>query len=76
MFKGRCFPKVVILQVVYFNFRFSLSYRDIEELLEKVSRENKKRNRAKIKQDFVQVTLHRDLSNFYTDYQLLNSIVQ
>ncbi|WP_282124444.1 IS6 family transposase [Algibacter mikhailovii] len=33
MFKGHCFPKVIILQVVYFKLRFSLSYRDIEELL-------------------------------------------
>ena len=33
MFKGHCFPKVVILQAVYFKLRFSLSYRDIEELL-------------------------------------------
>ncbi len=33
MFKGRCFPKAVILQAVYFKFRFSLSYRDVEELL-------------------------------------------
>ena len=33
MFKGHCFPKAIILQVVYFKLRFSLSYRDIEELL-------------------------------------------
>src|SRR3954471_4908351 len=33
MFKGHCFPKVVILQAVYFKLRFSLSYRDVEELL-------------------------------------------
>jgi transposase-like protein len=33
MFKGRCFPKEIILQAVYFKLRFSLSYRDIEELL-------------------------------------------
>ena len=33
MFKGHSFPKAVILQAVYFKFRFSLSYRDIEELL-------------------------------------------
>ena len=33
MFKGHCFPKVVILQAVYFKLRFGLSYRDIEELL-------------------------------------------
>ena len=33
MFKGHCFPKVIILQAVYFKLRFRLSYRDIEELL-------------------------------------------
>ena len=33
MFKGHCFPKAIILQAVYFKLRFSLSYRDIEELL-------------------------------------------
>jgi putative transposase len=33
MFKGHSFPKAIILQAVYFKLRFSLSYRDIEELL-------------------------------------------
>ncbi len=33
MFKGYCFPKAVLLQAVYFKLRFSLSYRDVEELL-------------------------------------------
>ena len=33
MFKGHCFHKTIILQAVYFKLRFSLSYRDIEELL-------------------------------------------
>src|SRR5688500_16046955 len=33
MFKGYCFPKEIILQAVYFKLKFSLSYRDIEELL-------------------------------------------
>lgn len=33
MFKGHSFPKEVILQAVYFKLRFSLSYRDVEELL-------------------------------------------
>lgn len=33
MFKGHCFPRAIILQAVYFKFRFSLSYREIEELL-------------------------------------------
>ena len=32
MFKGHCFPKAIILQAVYFKLRFSLSYRDVEEL--------------------------------------------
>ena len=33
MFKHHCFPKEVILQAVYFKLRFSLIYRDLEELL-------------------------------------------
>ena len=33
MFKGYCFPKAIILQAFYFKLRFSLSYRDVEELL-------------------------------------------
>lgn len=33
MFKGYCFPKAVILQAVYFKLKFTLSYRDVEELL-------------------------------------------
>jgi len=33
MFKGHCFPKEVILYTVYCKLRFSLSYRDVEELL-------------------------------------------
>lgn len=33
MFNGYCFPKSIILQAVYFKFRFGLSYRDIEELM-------------------------------------------
>jgi len=33
MFKGHCFPKVIILQAVYYKLWFTLSYRDIEELL-------------------------------------------
>ena len=33
IFKGHCFPKAIILQAVYFKLRFSLSYRDLEELL-------------------------------------------
>ena len=33
MFKGHCFPKPIILQAVYYKLRFSLSYRDVEELL-------------------------------------------
>ena len=34
MFKHHRYPKVVILQAVYFKLRFTLSYRDIEELLQ------------------------------------------
>ncbi len=35
MFNGHCFPKEIILQAVYFKlrFRFSYSWRDVEELL-------------------------------------------
>ena len=33
MFKGYCFPKELILQAVYFKLRFTLSFRDVEELL-------------------------------------------
>jgi putative transposase len=33
MFKGHSFPKSIILQAVYFKFRFGLSYRNIEELM-------------------------------------------
>ena len=33
MFKGHCFPKSIILQALYFELRFSLSYRDVEELM-------------------------------------------
>jgi len=33
MFKHHRYPKAIILQAVYFKFRFTLSYRDIEELL-------------------------------------------
>lgn len=34
MFKNHCFPKDVILQAIYFKIRFSLSYRDVEELIQ------------------------------------------
>ena len=33
MYKHHRFPQIIIQQAVYFKFRFSLSYRDIEELL-------------------------------------------
>jgi len=33
MFKGHRYPRVIILQAAYFKCRFTLSYRDIEELL-------------------------------------------
>ena len=34
MFKRHRYPKAIILQAVYFKLRFTLSYRDVEELLE------------------------------------------
>jgi len=34
MFKHHRFPKSIILQAVYFKLRFTLSYRDVEELLQ------------------------------------------
>ena len=34
MFKHHRFPKSIILQAVYFKSRFTLSYRDVEELLQ------------------------------------------
>ena len=34
MFKGYNFPSYIILHAVYLKLRFSLSYRDIEELLQ------------------------------------------
>jgi len=33
MIKGHCFPKSIIVQAVYFKFRFGLSYCEIEELM-------------------------------------------
>ena len=33
MFKHHRYPKALILQAVYFKLRFTLSYRDVEELL-------------------------------------------
>jgi putative transposase len=33
MFKQHRYPKAIILQAVYFKLRFTLSYRDVEELL-------------------------------------------
>jgi putative transposase len=33
MFNGHCFPKEIILQEVYYKLRFSLSYRDVAEIL-------------------------------------------
>ena len=33
MFKGHCFPPSIILHAVYLKLRFTLSYREIEELL-------------------------------------------
>ncbi len=34
MFKRHRYPKVIILQAVYFKLRFTLSYRDVEELMQ------------------------------------------
>ena len=34
MFKRHSYPRVVILQAVYFKLRFTLSYRDVEELMQ------------------------------------------
>ncbi len=34
MFHGEHFPKCIVLQAVYLYLRYSLSYRDIEELME------------------------------------------
>jgi len=31
--KGHCYPKCIILQAVYFKLRFTLSYRDVEEIM-------------------------------------------
>ena len=31
--KGHCFPKSIIIQAVYLKIRFSLSYRDVEEIM-------------------------------------------
>lgn len=34
--KGHYYPKSIILQAVYFKFRFILSYRDVEEIIKYV----------------------------------------
>ncbi len=31
--KGHCFPKSIIIQAVYIKLRFSLSYRNVEEIM-------------------------------------------
>ncbi|WP_428979166.1 IS6 family transposase [Flavobacterium cupriresistens] len=31
--KGHCYPKSIILQAVYFKLRFTLSYRDVEDIM-------------------------------------------
>ena len=31
--KGHCYPKAIILQAVYFKLRFTLSYRDVEDIM-------------------------------------------
>ena len=37
--KGHCFPKSIIIQAVYLKIRFSLSYRDVEEIMRKRKKE-------------------------------------
>ena len=34
MFKHHRYPKAIILQAVYYKLRFTLSYRDVEELMQ------------------------------------------
>ena len=34
MYKRHRYPRVIIQQAVYFKLRFSLSYRDVEELMQ------------------------------------------
>lgn len=31
--KGHCYPKSIILRAVYFKLRFTLSYRDVDEIM-------------------------------------------
>ena len=31
--KGHCYPNAFIVQAVYFKLRFTLSYRDVEEIM-------------------------------------------
>ena len=31
--KGHSYPRSIILQAVYFKLRFTLSYRDVEEIM-------------------------------------------
>jgi putative transposase len=31
--KGHCYAKSIILQAVYFKLRFTLSYREVEEIM-------------------------------------------
>ena len=33
MFERHRYPRVIILQAVYFKLRFTLSYRDVEEMM-------------------------------------------
>lgn len=33
LFKGSCYPKDASLYVVYFYLRYSVSYRDLEEIM-------------------------------------------
>ena len=31
--KGHCYPKSIIFQAVYLKLRFTLNYRDVEEIM-------------------------------------------
>jgi len=33
--KGHCFPKSIVIQSVYLKLRFTLSYRNVEEIMRK-----------------------------------------
>ena len=68
MFKGHCFPKAIILQAVYFKLRFSLSYRDVEELLS--IRGIKENEDISINSEYIQILCK------YLNYQDYNHFVK